>query len=107
MDYDVINVKFELKNSENQVLYTVDQRILGVSRLKYNASIPSKMAQILADVAISNNITDVEILVRGANIIGREKAISTLQKLLNITIIKDVTPIPHNSCKPPLKRCKK
>lgn len=46
----------------------------------------------------------VEVLVKGPGI-GREAAIRSLaQTGLNITKIKDITPIPHNGCRPPKRR---
>jgi len=47
---------------------------------------------------------DIEVWVKGPGA-GRESAIRTLQAAgLNIKVIKDVTPIPHNGCRPPSKR---
>ncbi len=47
---------------------------------------------------------DVEIWVKGPGA-GRETAIKTIQAVgLNVKVIKDVTPIPHNGCRPPAKR---
>jgi small subunit ribosomal protein S11 len=50
------------------------------------------------------NMKDVEVRVKGPGP-GRETAIRALQTAgLNITSIKDVTPIPHNGCRPPKRR---
>nr|WP_029520161.1 30S ribosomal protein S11 [Persephonella sp. KM09-Lau-8] len=47
---------------------------------------------------------DIEVWVKGPGA-GRESAIRTLAATgLNIKVIKDVTPIPHNGCRPPSKR---
>jgi small subunit ribosomal protein S11 len=47
---------------------------------------------------------EIEIFVKGPGS-GRESAIRTLQSAgLNITLIKDITPIPHNGCRPPKRR---
>ena len=49
-------------------------------------------------------MTDVEVWVKGPGA-GRETAIKTIQAVgLNVRVIKDVTPIPHNGCRPPAKR---
>jgi len=49
-------------------------------------------------------MTDVEVWVKGPGA-GRETAIKTIQAAgLNVRVIKDVTPIPHNGCRPPAKR---
>lgn len=66
-------------------------------------------AQIASRTAAQKAIDDaglrmVEVLVKGPGI-GREAAIRSLaQTGLNITKIKDVTPIPHNGCRPPKRR---
>ena len=54
--------------------------------------------------AISRGMHEVEVRVQGAGS-GRESAIRALQSSgLNITVIKDVTPIPHNGCRPRKRR---
>ncbi len=66
-------------------------------------------AQMAAKVAAqkamdSAGMRSVEVLVKGPGI-GREAAIRSLaQTGLNIVKIKDVTPIPHNGCRPPKRR---
>jgi small subunit ribosomal protein S11 len=65
-------------------------------------------AQIAAENAMQKALVDglkkVEIIVKGQGV-GRETAIRAIQKLgLRIITIKDVTPIPHNGCRPPKKR---
>ena len=68
----------------------------------YAAQMASKEA---AQRAIdSAGLRMVEVLVKGPGI-GREAAIRSLaQAGLNITKIKDITPIPHNGCRPPKRR---
>lgn len=54
-----------------------------------------------AKVAKENGIKSVEVYIKGPGS-GREAAIRSLQNLeLNVTLIKDVTPIAHNGCRPP------
>ncbi len=61
-------------------------------------------AQACAKTAMDLGLRRVEILVKGPGS-GREAAIRALQAAgLEITSIKDVTPIPHNGCRPPKKR---
>jgi small subunit ribosomal protein S11 len=62
-------------------------------------------ARVAAQKAIEMaGLETVEVLVKGPGI-GREAAIRSLaQSGLNITKIKDVTPIPHNGCRPPKRR---
>jgi len=57
-----------------------------------------------AKKAMEHGVRTVEIYVKGPGS-GREAAIRSLQSVgLDITIIKDVTPIPHNGCRPPKRR---
>ena len=57
-----------------------------------------------AKVAKEHGIRSVEVYVKGPGN-GREAAIRALQTAgLEITMIKDVTPIPHNGCRPPKRR---
>ncbi len=61
-------------------------------------------AQSCGRVAKDLGLRRVEVLVKGPGA-GREAAIRALQVVgLEITAIKDVTPIPHNGCRPPKKR---
>jgi small subunit ribosomal protein S11 len=54
--------------------------------------------------AMENGMTSVEVWVKGPGS-GREAAIRSLQAAgLQIRVIKDVTPIPHNGCRPPQRR---
>ncbi|CCU77692.1 SSU ribosomal protein S11p (S14e) [Halanaerobium saccharolyticum subsp. saccharolyticum DSM 6643] len=61
-------------------------------------------AENAAEEAKDMGMKDIEIFVKGPGS-GRESAIRTLQSAgLNITLIKDITPIPHNGCRPPKRR---
>ena len=61
-------------------------------------------AEHAARIAVDNGMKTVEVLVRGPGA-GRESAIRALATAgLEITMIKDVTPIPHNGCRPPKRR---
>lgn len=65
-------------------------------------------AQTAADgaarVAMDNGMKQVEVMVSGPGA-GRETAIRALQGAgLEITLIRDITPIPHNGCRPPKRR---
>tara|TARA_Y100000589_G_C27076811_1_gene597853 strand:+ start:434 stop:823 length:390 start_codon:yes stop_codon:yes gene_type:complete len=54
--------------------------------------------------AIEHGMKNVEVIIKGPGA-GRESAIRALGSSgLNITIIKDITPIPHNGCRPPKRR---
>ena len=61
-------------------------------------------AQRCAGAAKRNGVREVEIRVKGPGS-GRESAISALQAAgLRISSIEDVTPLPHNGCRPPKRR---
>ncbi len=60
-------------------------------------------AESAAKVAIDNGMKTVDVNVKGPGP-GREAAVRSLQTAgLNITSINDVTPVPHNGCRPPKK----
>ena len=57
-----------------------------------------------ANAALRNGVREIEIKVKGPGS-GRESAISALQNVgLRIASIEDVTPLPHNGCRPPKRR---
>ena len=61
-------------------------------------------AEVAAKAAMEHGLKTVEVYVKGPSS-GREAAIRALQTAgLNVTMIKDITPIPHNGCRPPKKR---
>ena len=61
-------------------------------------------AETAAKAAMEHGLKTVEVYVKGPGS-GRESAIRALQTSgLNIELIKDVTPIPHNGCRPPKRR---
>jgi len=61
-------------------------------------------AESSAREAMAVGLRKVEVLVKGPGV-GREAAVRSLQAAgLEITAIKDVTPIPHNGCRPPKRR---
>jgi len=71
---------------------------------KSTAFAAQQVAQDAARQAMSHGMREVEIRVNGPGS-GRESAIRALQAIgLEITAIKDVTPIPHNGCRPRKKR---
>jgi len=61
-------------------------------------------AENAAKEAMEHGLKEVEVMVKGPGA-GREAAIRSLQAAgLEVNIIKDVTPIPHNGCRPPKRR---
>ena len=61
-------------------------------------------AETAAKAAMEHGLKTVEVYVKGPGS-GRESAIRALETVgLQVTMIKDVTPIPHNGCRPPKRR---
>ncbi len=61
-------------------------------------------AETAAKAAMEHGLKSVEVYVKGPGS-GREAAIRALQAVgLDVTMIKDVTPVPHNGCRPPKRR---
>ena len=61
-------------------------------------------SETAAKVAMEHGLKSVEVYVKGPGA-GREAAIRALQAAgLEVSLIKDVTPIPHNGCRPPKRR---
>lgn len=61
-------------------------------------------AETAGRAAMEHGLKTVEVFVKGPGA-GRESAIRALETAgLQITLIKDVTPIPHNGCRPPKRR---
>jgi small subunit ribosomal protein S11 len=61
-------------------------------------------AESAARLAMDHGMREVEVYVKGPGS-GRETAIRSLQSAgLEVSLIKDVTPIPHNGCRPPKRR---
>ena len=61
-------------------------------------------AELAAKNAMEHGMRQVEVFINGPGA-GRETAIRALQSAgLDVTVIRDVTPIPHNGCRPPKRR---
>lgn len=78
---------------------------LGFKGSRKSTPFASQMAaEEAAKAAMEHGLKSVEVLVKGPGS-GREAAIRALQAAgLEITLIRDVTPIPHNGCRPPKRR---
>jgi small subunit ribosomal protein S11 len=71
---------------------------------KSTAYAAQQVAQDAARQAMSHGMKEIEVRVKGPGS-GRESAIRALQAIgLEITTIKDITPVPHNGCRPRKKR---
>ncbi|HET6466691.1 MAG TPA: 30S ribosomal protein S11 [Nitrospiria bacterium] len=63
-----------------------------------------RAAEVAAKKAIEHGMRQIDVYVKGPGS-GRESAIRALQAAgLKINLIKDVTPVPHNGCRPPKRR---
>ena len=78
---------------------------LGFNGSKKSTPFAAQMAaETAAKAAMEHGLKTVEVYVKGPGQ-GRESAIRALQTAgLSINLIKDVTPIPHNGCRPPKRR---
>lgn len=78
---------------------------LGFRGSKKSTPFAAQMAaETAAKAAMDNGMRTVEVFVKGPGT-GREAAIRALQTAgLEVSMIKDVTPIPHNGCRPPKRR---
>jgi small subunit ribosomal protein S11 len=71
---------------------------------KSTAYAAQMVAQDASRQAMGHGLKEVEVLVRGPGA-GRESAVRALQAIgLDLTVIRDVTPVPHNGCRPPKQR---
>jgi small subunit ribosomal protein S11 len=80
----------------------------GVQGFKGSRKSTPFAAQLAAEDAVKkameHGMKNVEVYVKGPGA-GRESALRSLQAAgLNVSVIKDVTPIPHNGCRPPKRR---
>lgn len=71
---------------------------------KSTAYAAQMVAQDVCRQAMGHGLKEVEVRVKGPGA-GRESAVRAIQAVgLEITVIKDVTPVPHNGCRPPKQR---
>ena len=71
---------------------------------KSTAYAAQMVAQDASRQAMGHGLKEVQVLVRGPGA-GRESAVRALQAIgLDLTVIRDVTPVPHNGCRPPKQR---
>jgi small subunit ribosomal protein S11 len=71
---------------------------------KSTAYAAQMVAQDASKQAMSHGLREVEVRVKGPGA-GRESAVRAMQAVgLEITVIRDVTPVPHNGCRPPKQR---
>lgn len=95
------NTIVTLTNSKGQVLAWKSAGSVGFKGTKKSTSFAaSRVAETIANICKKMGIDKIEVLIRGIGA-GRESAVRTLvTQGLNVISIKDVTPIPHNGCRP-------
>jgi small subunit ribosomal protein S11 len=99
------NIIISLTNKQGQVISWSSAGKMGFKGSKKNTPYAAQMAAAdCAKVAFEAGLKRVEVFVKGPGA-GRESAIRGLSTSgIEIVMIKDVTPLPHNGCRPPKKR---
>ena len=99
------NIIISVTNSTGQVISWASAGKMGFKGSKKNTPYAAQTAaQDCAGKALELGLRKVEVFVKGPGA-GRESAIRTIQNSgIEITAIRDVTPLPHNGCRPPKKR---
>lgn len=99
------NIIISLTNKQGQVISWSSAGKMGFKGSKKNTPYAAQMASSdAAKVAHDAGLKRVDVFVKGPGS-GRESAIRALSNSgIEITQIKDVTPLPHNGCRPPKKR---
>lgn len=99
------NIIISLTNKTGQVISWSSAGKMGFRGSKKNTPYAAQMASSdAAKVALDAGVRRVDVYVKGPGA-GREGAIRALaQSGIEVAMIKDVTPLPHNGCRPPKKR---
>lgn len=99
------NIIISICNNQGQVISWGSAGKAGFRGSKKNTPYAAQMAaSTAAQTALEAGLKHVEVFVKGPGA-GRESAIRAIDSAgIKVTRIKDVTPIPHNGCRPPKKR---
>src|SRR5881628_2789909 len=99
------NIIVSLTNKQGQVISWSSAGKMGFKGSKKNTPYAAQMAASdAAKVAQDAGVKRVDVFVKGPGA-GRESAIRAIANSgIEVTMIKDVTPLPHNGCRPPKKR---
>ncbi len=99
------NIIISMTNGQGQVVSWASAGKMGFKGSKKNTPYAAQMAaQDCAQKAYDLGLRKVEIFVKGTGA-GRESAMRTIQNVgIEVIAIKDVTPLPHNGCRPPKRR---
>ncbi|MEA1939267.1 MAG: 30S ribosomal protein S11 [Candidatus Caldatribacteriota bacterium] len=99
------NTIVTISDAEGNVVSWASAGNMGYKGSKKSTSFAAQVtAEGAAKKAMDQGMKEVDVLVKGPGS-GRETAIRSLQAVgLKVNMIKDVTPIPHNGCRPPKQR---
>lgn len=99
------NIIISMTNSTGQVISWASAGKMGFKGSKKNTPYAAQVAaQNAGQAAYDLGLRKVEVFVKGPGA-GRESAIRTIQNVgIEVTIIRDITPLPHNGCRPPKRR---
>ena len=99
------NIIISLTNNAGQVISWSSSGKMGFRGSKKNTPYAAQLAaEDCAKIAFDAGLRKVKVHVKGPGS-GRESAIRTLHSMgIEVTEIKDVTPMPHNGCRPPKRR---
>jgi len=99
------NIIISLTNKQGQVISWSSAGKMGFKGSKKNTPYAAQVAAAeAAKVAFEAGLKRVDVYVKGPGS-GRESAIRSLaQSGIEVSMIKDITPLPHNGCRPPKKR---
>ncbi|ADM90059.1 30S ribosomal protein S11 [Candidatus Karelsulcia muelleri CARI] len=99
------NIIITLTNKKGDVIAWSSAGKMGFKGSKKNTPYAAQVAaEDVAEKGLNAGIKKLEVIIKGPGA-GRDAAIRALvNKNFNILVIKDITPIPHNGCRPPKKR---
>ncbi len=99
------NTIITITDSQGSVVSWGKRRHFRIQRVTEGTPFAAQTAaEVAARTAMDHGMRQIEVLVKGPGS-GREAAIRALQAAgLEVNMIRDVTPIPHNGCRPPKRR---
>jgi small subunit ribosomal protein S11 len=99
------NTIISITDAKGDLISWASSGTVGFKGTKKGTPFAAQMAaESCARKAMEHGLKRVDVYVRGPGS-GRETAIRSLQAVgLDVSVIKDVTPIPHNGCRPPKRR---
>ncbi|PSL42553.1 SSU ribosomal protein S11P [Salsuginibacillus halophilus] len=99
------NTIVTITDTEGNAISWASSGALGFKGSRKSTPFASQMAaESAAKAGMEHGLKTVEVAVKGPGA-GREAAIRSLQAVgLEVSVIRDVTPVPHNGCRPPKRR---